>query len=156
MKLWGNRKSNSIYKTYLSDFFSICDLRSGQFHDLPIISQWRKFQLPLNVIQCPQYARDHVITGPCWWFIQEISPVTFGRSSLGHPRSPDVTNGFSGTHNFWLKRDRSSGQRPLCSYRQCRSNDTHYDQFGSGHHLDLRSNFKCNLLRSTYTSFDAS
>ena len=31
-----------------------------------------------------------------------------------------------------------------------------YDLFGSGHGLDLRSNFKHDLSRSNYTSFDAS
>ena len=33
------------YKTYISDFFYIGDLRSGHFCDLPIISQWAKNQL---------------------------------------------------------------------------------------------------------------
>ena len=32
------------YKMYIS-FFDICDLRSGLFRDLPIISQWTKIKL---------------------------------------------------------------------------------------------------------------
>ena len=31
-----------------------------------------------------------------------------------------------------------------------------YDLFGSGHDLDLRSNFQNDLLRSNFISFDAS
>ena len=32
-----------------------CDLRLGQFHDLPIISQWEKLHLPLFAIHLTQY-----------------------------------------------------------------------------------------------------
>ena len=46
----------------ISRIFDICDLRSGQFHDLPIISQLEKFQLPLNATQSTQYGQDHDIT----------------------------------------------------------------------------------------------
>ena len=46
----------------ISRIFDICDLRSGQFHDLPIISQWEKFQLPLNATQSTQYGQDNDIT----------------------------------------------------------------------------------------------
>ena len=35
------------------------------------------------------------------------------------------------------------------------STDMRNDLFGSGHDLDLRSNFQHELLRSTYISFDA-
>ena len=33
------------YNLYISDFFYICDQRSGQFRDLTIISQWAKMQI---------------------------------------------------------------------------------------------------------------
>ena len=36
------------------------------------------------------------------------------------------------------------------------STDMHHDMFGSGHDLDLRSNFKLDPFRSYYISFDAS
>ena len=35
------------------------------------------------------------------------------------------------------------------------SNDMQHDMFGSGHDLDLRSNFQPDLSRSFYISFDA-
>ena len=44
----------------------------------------------------------------------------------------------------------------MCSGRQYESIDMQHDLFGSGHHLDLRSNFQHDLSRSNYTSFDAS
>ena len=43
----------------------------------------------------------------------------------------------------------------MCSGRQCRSTDMQHDLFGSGHDLDLRSNFQHDLSRSNYISFDA-
>ena len=67
MKLSGVGESDSIYKMYISDFYN-CDLRSGQSHELPIISQWEKFQLPLNATRSTQYAQDYGITGPWWSF----------------------------------------------------------------------------------------
>ena len=59
MKLPEVSKSVIIYKTYILDFY-MCDLRSGQFHDLPIISQWEKFQMPLNEIIFNRYAHEYV------------------------------------------------------------------------------------------------
>ena len=43
----------------------------------------------------------------------------------------------------------------MCSGRRCGSTDMQHDLFGSGHDLDLRSNFQHDLLRSYYISFDA-
>ena len=43
----------------------------------------------------------------------------------------------------------------MCSSRRCGSTDRQHDLFGSGHDLDLRSNFQRGLSRSTYISFDA-
>ena len=40
--------------------------------------------------------------------------------------------------------------------RQYGSNDMQHDLFGSGHDLDLRSNFIFKFYGSYYTSFDAS
>ena len=43
----------------------------------------------------------------------------------------------------------------MCSGRRCQSTDMQHDLFGSGHELDLRSNFQNDLSRSNYISFDA-
>ena len=63
MKLSGVSKGDNIHKMYVSDFF-IYDLRSGQSHNLPIISQWDKFQLHLNATRSTQYIQDHGVAGP--------------------------------------------------------------------------------------------
>ena len=89
--------------TCISRNFYIDDLRSGHFCDRPIISQWEKFQLTLNAILWLQYAQDHSITGPCWWFHRNISLMTFGRWSPGHLRSPEVTSGFSSITWDWVE-----------------------------------------------------
>ena len=44
----------------------------------------------------------------------------------------------------------------MCSGRTYRSTDMKHDLFRSRHDLDLRLNFKNDLLRSNYSSFDAS
>ena len=44
----------------------------------------------------------------------------------------------------------------MCSGRRCRSTDMQHDLFGSGHDLDLRSNFQDDLSRLTNSLFDAS
>ena len=44
----------------------------------------------------------------------------------------------------------------MCSGGRCGSTDVQHDLFGSGHDLDLRSNFQHDLSRSTDSSFDAS
>ena len=82
----------------ISRNFDICDLRSGQFYDLPIISQWEKFQLALNVIQWSQYAQDHDITGPFWWFNRKKITCDLWKVL---PRSSEVTNGFSAITFDW-------------------------------------------------------
>ena len=59
-------------------------------------------------------------------------------------------------NNSWLEQDTGSKTRLLCLSRQDGSTDMQHDLFGSGHDLDLRSNFKFDLLRSNYISFNAS
>ena len=46
-------------------FFYIGDLRSGQFHDLPIISQWGKTQMPQILIRSVQIVQNHAQLGQC-------------------------------------------------------------------------------------------
>ena len=44
----------------------------------------------------------------------------------------------------------------MCSGRRYGSIDMQHDLFGSGHDLDLRSNFQHDLSRSNYIAFDDS
>ena len=46
-------------------FFYIGDLRSGQFRDLPIISQWEKTQMPQILIRSVQIVHNHAQLGYC-------------------------------------------------------------------------------------------
>ena len=52
-----------LLSTYLQlvylGFFYIGDLRSGQFRDLPIISQWGKTQMDQIVIRSVQIVQNH-------------------------------------------------------------------------------------------------
>ena len=50
LKLAEFAKRDRIYKTYISDFY-IYGLRSGQFCDLPVISQWEKIHLILVCVK---------------------------------------------------------------------------------------------------------
>ena len=128
----------------------IGDLRSGHFSDLPIISLWEKFQLPLNATQFAQYAQKRDIIGPCWWFNWNISPERPKRSSKvtwGHQRFL--------CNNLRLNWDRDSVRRSLCLSRRCASNDMQHDLFRWGHDLDLRSSLQLDLSRSYDISFDA-
>ena len=49
---------------FLSCFFYIRDLRSGQFRDLPMLSLWAKFQLPLFRIETFPFTGNGVGLGP--------------------------------------------------------------------------------------------
>ena len=48
-RLWNflNMIGSSVPTKCMSRIFDICDLRSGNFRDLPIISQWAKVKLPV-------------------------------------------------------------------------------------------------------------
>ena len=48
----------------ISRIFDIRDLRSGQFRDLPMLSQWAKFQLPLFRIRTFPFTGNGVGLGP--------------------------------------------------------------------------------------------
>ena len=48
----------------ISWIFYIPDLRSGQFRDLPLLSQWAKFQLPLFRIGTFPFTGNGVGLGP--------------------------------------------------------------------------------------------
>ena len=68
--------------------------------------------------------------------------------------------GFNGNSFFCndssYKCDREMIRTSSCLSLRDASNDISYDLFGSGHDLDLRSNFKFDLFRLNYISFDAS
>ena len=134
----------------ISRIFYIRDLRSGQFRDLPMLSQWAKFQLPLFRIRTFPFTGNGVGLGPQWWPRRQFSSVTLQRSSevtLGH--QPFFAN------NFWSKRDRDVRVVSLCFSHQDASIHMQYDLLGSPRDLDLRSNFDLDLSRSYYTCFDA-
>ena len=59
-------------------------------------------------------------------------------------------------NNVELNKDTDTKITRLCLSRRDASNDISYNLFESGHDLDLRSNFKFDLFRSNYISFDAS
>ena len=59
-------------------------------------------------------------------------------------------------NNVGLDEDTDYKTTPLRLSLRDASNDISYDLFGSGHDLDLRSNFKFDLFRLNYISFDAS
>ena len=75
-----------------------------------------------------------------------------------HYRSCDVIRGQLSflSNNSWLEQDTGSKTHSSCLSRQDGSTDMQHDLFGSGHDLDLRSNFQHDLSRSTDNSFDAS
>ena len=52
--------------TFISRIFYIGDPRSGQFHDLPIISQGGKTQIPQILIRSVQIVQNHAQLGYCW------------------------------------------------------------------------------------------
>ena len=56
-------KVNSSSNLYILDFY-IRDLRSGQFRDLAMLSQWAKFQLPLFRIGTFPFTGNGVGLGP--------------------------------------------------------------------------------------------
>ena len=51
-------------KICISWIFYIRDLRSGQFRDLPMLSQWAKFQLPIFRIRTFPFTGNGVGLGP--------------------------------------------------------------------------------------------
>ena len=61
MKLSEYDEVISAYKTYISDFFYIGDLRSGHFCDLPIISQWAKNQLCYIYFGASVFEWNHIV-----------------------------------------------------------------------------------------------
>ena len=88
-------------------------LRSGQFRDLPMSSQWANFQLPLFCIRTFPFTRNGVALSHQWLPRCQFSSVT----SNGHLRSPKVTNRFF-ANNFWFRRDRDVGVVSLCFSHQ--------------------------------------
>ena len=66
--------------TCISWIFYIGDLRSGQYRDLPIISQWEKTQMPQILIRSVQIVQNHAQLGFCWWPRCNFAYVTPERS----------------------------------------------------------------------------
>ena len=83
LKLSGFDILPSTYNLYISDFV-IGDLRSGQFRDLPIISQWGKTQVPQILIISVQIIQKHAQLGYCWWSRSNFANVTPRKVIWGH------------------------------------------------------------------------
>ena len=80
----------------ISRIFDICDLRSGQFCDLSIISQWEKIEMRLFWTNIVQNALKHRFIGKHDTLNRKNAPVTplcAPEVISGHERSPAV---------FWL------------------------------------------------------
>ena len=72
----------------------------------------------------------------------------------GHFRTWKVTNSFSAITFDRQARGRKTTQ--MCSNRRNGSTDMQHHLFRTGHGLDLRPNFQNGVLRSNYSSLDAS
>ena len=128
---------------YISDFWYIYDLGSGQVPDLSIISQWGKYWNPSQRISKAQFFQNHVILGHSWWPKVKCWSVTPLKSS-------EVTRGHQQffADNLRLRRARDMKVISMCLSRQYASTDM---QLGSRRDLDLRSNFELDPSRSYYT-----
>ena len=62
-------------------FFYIGDLRSGQFRDLPIISQWVKIEGPLMRTRSAQLTQNHNQIGYAWYPRRAVASFPVERSS---------------------------------------------------------------------------
>ena len=136
-------KATSTYNLYISDFWYIYDLGSGQVLDLSIISQWGKYWNPSQRISKAQFFQNHVILGHSWWPKVKCWSVTPLKSS-------EVTRGHQQffADNLRLRRARDIKVVSMCLPRQYASTDM---QLGSRRDLDLRSNFELDPSRSYYT-----
>ena len=126
----------------ISRNFDIGDLRSGQFCDLSIISQWEQNERRLFCTKTIQNTLKHRFTGIIGILSRNIVTGDPSSSRQGHFRSWKVTSSFSGI-TF------DSDQLERRKYHRCvQADDTdrlicNITFFGSGHDLDLRSNFQC-------------
>ena len=130
----------------ISQNFDIGDLRSGQFFDLSIISQWEKnerrlFWTKKNIQNTLKHRfRDRIDT-----LSRNIATDDPSSCHQGHFRSWKVTSSFSGITFDRDQLERWKHHRCV----QADDADRLHDLFRSGHDLDLRSNFQHNLSRSS-------
>ena len=115
-----------ITTTCVCCIFDIRDLRSGQLRDLPKLSQWAKFQLPLFRIGTFPFARNCVTLGHQWRPRCKYSLVT-------PKRAFEVTRGHQSffANNFWFRKDGDVRVVSLCSSYQEASSHMQYDLLGS-------------------------
>ena len=134
----------------MSWIFYIRDLRPGQFRDLPMLSQWAKFQLPLFRIGTFPFTGNGVGLGPQWWTQPTVFIGDPPKVIWGHLRSPTV----------FLRKTFDPKEIETWEWSHCVSS-RRIDTYAiwptwSPRDLDLRSNFDLDLSRSCYTCFDAS
>ena len=121
-----NMIRTSVPTKRISRFLCICDLRSGHFCDLPIISQWQQIN-SLFSASAGVYLNG---IASCRTFIDTLSNFFFDNTFKGHLRSSEVTNFFS-ANDFGSKRDRDMKLVSLRSSRQAASTDVQFYIVGS-------------------------
>ena len=133
----------------MSDFY-IGDLRSGQFLDLSIISQWRNIEIrSQNTLQKSIIISESCHNRP---FLTIHIQFLIGDPSEGHLRSPRVTNGFLPITGD--KKNIDLGMVSLSLSRRDALIHMQLDLLRSPHDTE-RSNVNFDLSRSSYTFFDA-
>ena len=156
LKLGGWCKAIGAYNLYISDF-SIRDLRSGQFCDLPIIRQWEKNQIPHLPIRPSYFIMNWVILGYRWWSRCKFWSMTLIEVIWGHVTSSEVTN------RLWLlPRDWKELQAwawchcaRIVTTNRLICNMSYLGQHLTSGDLDLSSYIDLTLLRSSCVWFDA-
>ena len=123
MKLSEYDTDISTNKSYI--YLCICDLRSGHFCDLPIISQWQQVN-SLFSASAGVYLNEIASSRA---FIDTSSNFFFADTFKGHLRSSEVTNFFS-ANNLGSKRDRDMELVSLRSSRQVASTDVQFHIVG--------------------------
>ena len=140
-----------VHTTCISHIFYISDMRSGQFVDLSIISQWRNIEI-CSVkkihIRKAQFFLDHAIIGHSWLSICNFWSVTPPRVIWAMRSYSGVTNGFMPIVIGLEMVSLSLSYGDVSIHMQL-------DLLRSPHDLDLRSNFDFDLSRSSHTCFNA-
>ena len=105
---------------FISDFFYISDLSSGQHRYLSIMSMEKNGNASRSM--CTHRNSPHSKSG--WFGTAVMVRVRFLTNILlkGHQRSLEATNSFF-VNNYWLKTDRTLGMASLCLSHQDASTD---------------------------------
>ena len=83
-------KATSTYNLYISDFWYIYDLGSGQIPDLSIISQWERCLVRAQRISKAQLLSESCALRPCMMTQGQLLISDSAKVVWSHPRSPAV------------------------------------------------------------------